>query len=130
MSKDALIAKAILDAQIASDGGKGITKTKHMNKYVWSKGYSLKDVNILKAINLIVSQKNSRFRFKVVECEQFSSLLVYFETKISGKKYQVSFHSYGFDMFNKYIKHNEAVHLSWDEKSSQKSAIFIAKNVR
>lgn len=130
MSKDMLVAKAILDAQIASDGGKGITKTKHMNKYVWLKGYSLKDVNILKAINLIVSQKNSRFRFKVVECEQFSSLLVYFETKISGKKYQVSFHSYGFDMFKKYLKHNEAIHLSWDEKSSQKSAIFIAKNIK
>lgn len=130
MSKDMLVAKAILDAQIASDGGKGTTKTKHMNKYVWSKGYSLKDVNILKAINLIVSQKNSQFRFKVVECEQFNSLLVYFEAKINGKRYQVSFHSYGFDMFKKYLKHNEAVHISWDEKSSRKSAIFIAKNIR
>lgn len=130
MSKDALVAKAILDAQIASDGGKEAEKTKHMNKYVWSKGYSMKDINILKAINLIVSQKNSQFRFKVVECEQFSSLLIYFEAKSYGKKYQVSFHSYGFNMFKKYLKHNEAVHISWDEKSSRKSAIFIAKNVR
>ena len=130
MSKDALVAKAILDAQIASDGGKEAEKTKHMNKYVWSKGYSMKDINILKAINLIVSQKKSRFRFKVVECEQFNSLLVYFEVKINGKRYQVSFHSYGFNVFKKYLKHNEAVHLSWDEKSSRKSALFIFKNIK
>ena len=130
MSKDMLVAKAILDAQIASDGGKNAEKTKHMNKYVWSKGYSMKDTNILKAINLIVSQKNSQFRFKVVECEQFNSLLVYFEVKINGKRYQVSFHSYGFGMFKKYLKHNEAVHLSWDGKSSRKSALFIFKNIK
>lgn len=130
MSKDALVAKAILDAQIASDGGKKAKKTKHMNKYVWSKGYSMKDINILKAINLIVSQKNSQFRFKVVKCEQFNSLLIYFETKINGKKYQVSFHSYGFNVFKKYLKHNEAVHFSWDEKSSRKSVLFIFKNIK
>lgn len=61
MNRDRIVAKAILDAQVASDGGKGIKEIMHMNKNAWYRGYSMKDNYIEKALNLIASDRNSSF---------------------------------------------------------------------
>lgn len=65
MNRDRIIAKAILDAQVASDGGKGIREIMHMNKSAWYRGYDAKDIYIEKALTLINSDRNSTFIWSI-----------------------------------------------------------------
>lgn len=123
MNRDRLVAKAILDAQVASDGGKGIREIMHMNKNAWYRGYDVKDIYIEKALTLINSDRNSAFRYRVVHNGE--NLLVYFTCRVNGQKLQVSFHTYGFTKFKRYLKRNNAYHMMWDHESSRDSAVEI-----
>lgn len=123
MNRDRIVAKAILDAQVASDGGKDIKEIMHMNKSAWYQGYDMKDNYIEKALNLIVSDRNSSFRYRVVDNDE--NLIVYFTCRVNGQKLQVSFHTYGFRKFKRYLKKNDVYHLVWDHESSRDSAMTI-----
>ena len=74
-----------------------------MNKNAWYQGYDMKDNYIEKALNLIV----------------------YFTCRVNGQKLQVSFHTYGFRKFKRYLKKNDAYRLVWDHESSRDSAMTI-----
>lgn len=95
------IAKSIICAKIASDAGKGYYDTKIANTdlcdSVQDAGYATKDGFILEAIKAIKSTPNSAFRFwaeKRPDQNGNASTIVYFETKIHGKRKQVSFHTF------------------------------------
>lgn len=129
MNRDRLVAKAILDAQVASDGGKDIREIMHMNKNAWYRGYDAKDLYIEKALSLIASDRNSAFRYRVINTGE--NLLVYFTCRINnGQKLQVSFHSYGYKKFRRYLKNNDAYHLVWDHESSRDSAVEIWRHFK
>lgn len=123
MSINSKIAEYILRAQNASDGGKGI------NCLVSSKksrrdncaGYSVKDKYILSAMKLINSG-NTAFKFAVVPDKKGTArYIVYFETKVDYKKYQVSFHT--FRDYSRYV--NNSFRIKWDHENSRDSAEII-----
>lgn len=95
------IAKSIICAKIASDAGKGYYDTVISNivlcDSVQDAGYSTKDGFILEAIKAIKSTPNSAFRFWAEQRPDQNgnnSVIVYFETKIHGKRKQISFHTF------------------------------------
>jgi hypothetical protein len=91
---DREIARAIFNAQVASDAGKGIFAFRHVPEPAVLGGYESKDVYVQKAIRLILASTDSVFRFSV-RGGGFTPYLVYFEARLGdGWKYQVSFHSY------------------------------------
>ena len=70
------------------------TKTAEKN-YAQSKGYDAKEEFILKSINLIRKNK-SQFNYWVeaaADQNGYPSLISYFDFKLDGKRYQVSFHT-------------------------------------
>lgn len=95
------IAKCIICAKIASDAGKGYYDTKitdaDLCDSAQSAGYSTKDGFILEAIKAIKSTPKSEFRFWAEQRPDQNgnaSTIVYFETKIYGKRKQISFHTF------------------------------------
>jgi hypothetical protein len=102
--KHRMIAKAIVQAQIASDAGKNLQSSygfrthDHMYRSPEHFGYDLKVDMILRAIKLIDSSK-TYFRYYVEKCRDqngYPSILVYFQYKHPKKSIgtiQVSFHS-------------------------------------
>jgi hypothetical protein len=122
------IASLILRAQNASDGGKGIhafpeaRKARHDN----AAGYPAKDKFIILALQMI-AQGGSNFKFSVQKFkedwdEEEVYYIVYFETKILGIKYQVSFHNFSEEL-EKYVK--RSFRLKWDHGISRDSAETI-----
>ena len=93
------IARAIVSAQIASDAGKGIFDLALKNSRARSAlhhAYGIKPDMIIRAIQLISSQSRGMFNFFVdytLDQNGFPSVLVYFDFKIFGERYQVSFHT-------------------------------------
>lgn len=70
------------------------TKTTEKN-YAQSKGYNAKEEFILKSINLIRKNK-TQFNYWVeaaADQNGYPSYISYFDFKIDGKRYQVSFHT-------------------------------------
>lgn len=95
--KDRKIAKAIILAQIASDGGKGNPSLRHLFKEGWvvnNAGYSLKDAYILNAIYGINKSRNSMFRYYVAKGDIGGSCIAYFNFLVKGEKMQISFHTF------------------------------------
>ena len=89
------ISELIARSQTASDGGKGINNfNSRKGKRDFQAGYNRKDEFILEAIRLILTTENN-FKFAVVEDKEGkANYIVYFSTKVDGKNYQVSFHSF------------------------------------
>ena len=91
------IAKAIISAQMSSDGGKDIATVncnKGLKRGPYYMGYALKDTYILRALKMIMSTKNDFSFYVKEEPDQngYASVLVYFEYNYGGKR-QVSFHT-------------------------------------
>ena len=129
MELDLRVCKYIVLAQIASDGGKHITEIEDalpIGKVYSKKGYTKKDSLIMKAIKTIQCNKNTGFKFFIKDCDGFSSpaVIVYFNFKLEGKRYQISFHS-----FNMMLKRLEISNFStrWDKKSSREAAVVLAE---
>lgn len=129
MAVNKKVAELILRAQNASDGGKNIDelvlctseKTYRDNKH----GYAGKDMFIMKAIEMIArNRKNTNFRYSVVHDGEIADYLVYFDTTINGKKYQVSFHSFNNDL-ERFIR--KSFKTEWDKKDSRRAAAEIYK---
>ena len=118
------IAKAIIMAQVASDGGKGIEdicRITHKSYPYWYQGYNAKDDLIIKAISLINKSKNSAFRYHVWKGDLYgwsgASCIVYFETTFMGdQKLQVSFHTFD-ERVKRFIlrRFNRGYKTEWNE---------------
>lgn len=96
---DKMIARAIICAHASSDAGKLITSDLSDLKFTetaWNERYRVKVKFIVKALTMITHSRHSMFNYWCVEDEDqngYESILVYFEFKIEGKRYQVSFHN-------------------------------------
>ena len=97
---DRMIAKAIVKAQIASDAGKGnywsLDASKRVCRHPLNTAYGCKPDYILTALRMIRSSKDSIFSYYAEYCPDqngFDSILVYFEWKLNGMRYQCSFHT-------------------------------------
>lgn len=128
------IAKHIILAQCASDGGKGISLIKDMlgdeSLYSYECGYGDKDHQIFSAMSLIARYHCKEFRYSVTRTDTCYArgswcFLVYFTFKLNGKRYQVSFHSFNSGLYH-YYKHSQNVY--WDEKSSRRSCVLLANH--
>lgn len=122
---DKEIAELILRCQNASDGGKGITELVSKGKSVRDNrhGYEGKDDFLFLVISMI-SKGKSDFRFAVTD-GGITPYLTYLETRINGKKFQVSFHSY--DSRLERFK-GKSFRIKWDHGSSRDSAIAIYRH--
>lgn len=128
---DKQIAKELILAQVASDGGKLNKEIRHLTKtsYItWKEGYKSKVRHILNAIMLINKLKGkSAFKYQVLDNNQ--NWIVVFETKINKKSYQMSFHTFSYDIGKfsyhkpnkKYIKINRYIY-----SNSRYTAIRLA----
>lgn len=137
---DKYIAKQIILAQIASDGGKRqndvlqrITPLLPISKKYYKKGYKNKDHCIIEAIKAIQKNPNTGFHYHVkVDRTLYSGahvFIVYFNFKIGTEAYQVSFHS--FSNLWRYV--NKKCVTRWKKKHSSKEAViklayYIASN--
>jgi hypothetical protein len=94
------ILRNLINAQIASDGGKSVFELPRTEKEwaIAKAGYAAKDRYISDAIGLINSSRNCGIYFSVTFCPELSEwndcYIVYFNIKINGKRYQVSYHSF------------------------------------
>lgn len=96
--KDALVARAIVNAQAASDSGKGLDRLSYRkDSSVKNAGYRAKVSCICSALKMLDGYKSNCFRYYVTETDDqngYSSILVYFDISLpSGERYQVSFHN-------------------------------------
>ena len=114
------IAKKLVLAQVASDGGKGIEDLEFFDSYVWERGYSVKDRYILDAIQLICTKKDSGAYFYVTRDEHIGSYLVYFNVSLFDGRYQISFHSFN-DVLERYCRTKKCA-INWDRKESRETA--------
>ena len=99
---DRQIARAIVMAQLSSDSGKGFhwedgTPTPANSRAANDLGYTLKLPEIIRAIRMINSVKETVWRYYVEQAPDqngHDSYIVYFETKDeSGNRIQISFHN-------------------------------------
>ena len=127
------VARNIILAQVASDGGKGIDE-------LWDNvrdflpgtrkarfcGYEDKDSRLIAAIDLInKAHGKSGFSYYITtDPELFDMTLVYFNFRLDGTRWQISFHTY-LDL--KYAMRKNLHHRTkWDEKNSREAAMYLA----
>lgn len=97
-SVEAMIALRIIQAQASSDAGKGLNRLSlepDKARPCEVLKYSFKVKPILEAIKLIRTNK-THFNYWVEESPDqngYDSIIVYFDFKINGSRYQVSFHN-------------------------------------
>lgn len=106
MDLDKRIARAIIAAQLCSDGGKRdrrlltkiirFTVDDNFWKEQWVKGYPRKTFWIDRAIQMIDCSKEQTYHYWVEDSPDqngYNSVIVYFDFKIDGRRHQVSFHT-------------------------------------
>lgn len=118
------IYKHIINAQVASDGGKGIDEIKNLAPKIWKQGYKVKDREIMRAINLIKNGNGYDVKFSVKRDYYSKTMgqcyIVYFTF---GNKKQASFHSYNDELCN-YVATD--VHIvRWDRDSSRDTILYL-----
>lgn len=136
---DKEIVRTIILTQVASDGGKGIRDIISLipNAYpVWEAGYALKDTLINKAIKLI-DQSNSKIRYYISDLGKEQTMawgaqrtyIVYFNIKLEGHLYQVSFHSFNTHWRRRanVSKKAHTYECVWDEGDSRATCVDLAK---
>ena len=125
------IFRCIVQAQIASDAGKGIYerwpgKIKHYNRLI-RQGYSEKDRVLKMAVSLINQFPEAEIDyFFTVDAENFPSYnLIYFSYELDDEKFQVSFHTPDMITSNSPIKYK----VKWDQASSRYNCRILAREV-
>ena len=106
MDLDKRIARALVAAQLCSDGGKRdrrlLTKIIRFTsddifwKTQWNKGYSRKTFWLNRAIQMIDCSKEQDYHYWIENSPDqngYDSVIVYFDFKIDGKRHQISFHT-------------------------------------
>lgn len=128
--EEVAIAREIILAQVASDGGKGIEEIKKIlpgSFPAFRDGYSAKDTHILKAISLIAKAHDSAFRFHVQYHDGDWSPIVYFSYPACGNRIQVSFHvPYCKEIYRWIKKGNKGFFSRWDHLNSREACIKLA----
>lgn len=90
------VIRCICDAQLASDINKRGEVTTHRCREAQHMGYGNKPMYIQRALQLIDSCPRMGINYYVVaEGDQngYPSVLVYFDIRENGKRYQISFHN-------------------------------------
>lgn len=126
---DKVISKYIILAQVASDGGKGINTLNNLfptSRLVSYKGYDVKNVYIKKAIHMIQKSKDSIFRFYVKEDWKIANYIVYFNFKLDGKRFQVSFHS--FKDWSRYKRKD--YQTRWNKRDSREACLRLYEEIK
>ena len=93
---DRQICRLIVEAQIASDAGKGIRRLNVCGSKAADLGYAGKDGYIRRALQMLDGNRPGAVRYCVkVEADQngYPSVLVYFDINLEGQRLQVSFHN-------------------------------------
>ena len=118
------IAKYIVEAQKASDDGKGINfKTGDKESYPNRERYNDKDKYILNAIHCINACRNTAFRYYVYQIDD-GQYIVYFNFKdYNMKRYQVSFHNFS-RRLKPFVKNNKCK-TEWDHKDSREACYLL-----
>lgn len=131
---DKYIAKQIVLAQLASDGGKHqddvlshVSSLLPIGGVYYKKGYDVKDRCIINAIKAIQRNPNTGFIYHVkVDRTLYSGahvFIVYFNFKLGGESYQISFHTF----CNMWRFVNRKCVTRWKKKhSSKESTIRLA----
>lgn len=127
--EDKIIAKYIILAQTASDGGKGMKSLNRLfptSNLACYKGYQAKDGYIKKAIMGILKSKNSIFRFYCKQDKWVANYIVYFNFKLEGERYQVSFHSFkDWSHFE-----NSNCGTRWDKRDSREACLRLFEEMK
>jgi hypothetical protein len=146
------VAKQIVLAQTASDGGKvksgkltfghwellALRYATKIGYAYFKKGYLAKDWCILKAIEGILRDKNSGFTFYITRKEfrdsrekRSTSFVIYFNFRLEGRRLQVSFHSFSDPLWDYYSYGKRATATRWLGRSdSRESCLLLAKAIR
>ena len=99
MNIERQIAKAIVQAQMASDRGKSISElggSSRLSRGPKKLGYGIKVDYIVSAIKLIRCNSRGSFNYYVVAApdqNRYPSVLVYFDIRLPDTRVQVSFHT-------------------------------------
>jgi len=126
------VFKCICNAQIASDGGKGIDILRFYAPTVWQKGYKAKDREILRAISLINKGNGYSVKYSVSR-DYYSTRLdrrcyiVYFTYKVNGERKQISFHT--FMDLSDYTASSTHI-VRWDKGNSRQNVIELLNERR
>ena len=95
-----IIAIKLCQAQISSDAGKGLyrldlSENKNSERFAVYHGYAAKERYIEDALKLISKNKTDYNFWVEVGPDQngYNSYVVYFEFKLGGERYQISFHN-------------------------------------
>lgn len=141
-NKETAIARAIVLAQVASDGGKRITCIQDIfgekSRRIWNQGYCAKDNLILKALRMIASSKDSRFRFFVRSFGRCAGIVYFQYNDSEGTRHQISFHTFGKEVIRfatlrrvkgELQQQDGSCHFvtNWDKKISRDTAVHIAE---
>ena len=136
MNKQAI--KNIILAQVASDGGKGVTDLlevvpaalKADAQKAFNAGYAAKDELLERACLIVARHRDPDIRFFVTEDKQgVAKFIVYFDVKVNGKRWQASFHSFGVKRWSKWTKSTVASRGNWDHKNSRETCRALAAKV-
>lgn len=91
------IVRAIVMAQVASDAGKHVHNVHlHRDHHPHAEGYKSKDFYILRAVRMIDSAPPCGINYRAEEAPDqngYNSVLIYFDIRYNGERYQVSFHN-------------------------------------
>ena len=140
------VVETLALAQRASDSGKWKslksferTRSKKLGKLLGRKAelraahhnYHLKDSLMVQAIELIRCDKDSGFRYFVVECYDFKApcWIVYFDCKVDGVRYQCSFHTFNKEVA-RYVKGSSASRGRWRKTSSREVCISLMSLIK
>jgi len=131
-SIDKKIAELVCLAQAASDAGKGYyylkIRSSEYDKAMY--GYFYKDQFIARAIKLIQTNKSDwRYCAEIAPDQNgVKSKVIYFTyNDLSGRFYQISFHSFAGGFIKELANENSGTKLFWDRKSSRIAAYKAAK---
>lgn len=131
--------RAIIYAQLASDGGKREAEIldfipAHWDylkmRNIWKSGYSKKDFYIRMACQMIARHADDRdMRFFVTkDREKVAKYIIYFDVRIDGQRWQVSFHSFS-EEWGKWVRSSMPSRGHWDRKSSRQTVIKLMRFV-
>lgn len=131
MNKQAI--RRIVLAQVASDGGKGIVDLIDVMpsnfmpsaQKAWNAGYAVKDNLLEQAVQITACHHDADIHFFVARDEEgVAKFIIYFDIRINGKRWQVSFHSFD-ERWTKWTKSTMSSRGHWDHKKSRETCQML-----
>ena len=124
---DKKVAYLIIKAQMCSDSGKKGIENNYYH-YCWKYrsekfGYGHKNMLIFRAMDRIAQMHGTSGFHYFIGHDRFD--IVYFNFKIEGNKYQISFHVPG-GVPERYKKYNDKHVTHWDHNSSREACYALS----